>query len=65
MRWSALKVLLADKGGNVLVMTAASIVPILALVGGGIDVSRIYLAESRLQSACDAGALAARRAMGG
>lgn len=65
VRWSALKVLLADKGGNVLVMTAASIVPILALVGGGIDVSRIYLAESRLQSACDAGALAARRAMGG
>lgn len=65
MRWSALKVLLADKGGNVLVMTAASIVPIIALVGGGIDVGRIYLAESRLQSACDAGALAARRAMGG
>lgn len=46
-------------------MTAAAIVPIIALVGGGIDLSRMYLVQSRLQSACDAGALASRRSMSG
>jgi len=46
-------------------MTAAAIVPIIALVGGGVDLSRMYLVQSRLQSACDAGALASRRAMSG
>ena len=35
----------------------------LALIGGGIDIGRIYKARNRLQSACDAGALAGRRAV--
>ena len=46
-------------------MTAAAIVPIIALVGGGVDLGRMYLVQSRLQSACDAGALASRRSMSG
>ncbi len=44
-------------------ITAAAVVPMLGVVGGGIDISRIYLARSRLQAACDAGVLAGRKAM--
>lgn len=60
-----LRSVLQDVSGNTLAMTAAAIVPLLAVTGGAIDVSRIYLVESQLQSACDAGALASRRAMNG
>lgn len=34
------------------------------MVGGGVDLGRTYLAESRLQQACDAGVLAARKRLG-
>jgi Flp pilus assembly protein TadG len=54
-----------DQAGNTMVMTAAAILPLLAMIGGAVDASRIYLVQSRLQSACDAGALASRRAMAG
>lgn len=54
-----------DRSGNVLLMTAAAIVPIIAIVGSGIDIGRAYMADLRLQQACDAGVLAGRRAMGG
>lgn len=60
-----LRSVLQDVSGNTLAMTAAAIVPLLAITGGAIDLSRIYLVESQLQSACDAGALASRRAMNG
>lgn len=50
-------------GGNVLAITAAALPFILLLIGGGIDVSRGYMTRSSLQSACDAGVLAGRRAM--
>jgi Flp pilus assembly protein TadG len=63
--YSSLRLFLRDETGNTLVMTAAAIMPMLALVGGAVDMSRQYLVESRLQSACDAGALAARRSMSG
>ena len=53
-----------DAAGNTLAIVAASIAPILAMVGGGIDMGRSYLAESRLQQACDAGVLAARKKLG-
>jgi hypothetical protein len=53
-----------DAAGNTLMIVAASIAPILAMVGGGIDMGRSYLAESRLQQACDAGVLAARKKLG-
>jgi len=52
-----------DVTANTLAISAASLVPLMAMVGGGIDASRFYMAEARLQAACDAGALAARRAM--
>lgn len=54
-----------DVRGNTLALVAAGMLPLLGLIGGGIDMSRIYLAKSRLQQACDAGALAGRKAMGG
>ncbi|KLI63931.1 hypothetical protein AAV99_09580 [Aurantiacibacter marinus] len=45
-------------------MIAASLFPLMALIGGGIDMGRGYLAQSRLQQACDAGTLAARKRLG-
>jgi hypothetical protein len=53
-----------DRSGNTLAIVAASIAPLLALVGGGIDMGRSYLSETRLQQACDAGVLAARKKLG-
>ena len=56
--------LLRDRAGNTLAMIAAGLFPLLALVGGGIDMGRSYLSQSRLQQACDAGVLAARKKLG-
>lgn len=53
-----------DKAGNTLAMIAAAIFPLLALVGGGVDMGRSYLAQSRLQQACDSAVLAARKKLG-
>lgn len=53
-----------DRSGNTLAIIAAAIGPILAMVGGGIDMGRSYLSQSRLQQACDAGVLAARKRLG-
>lgn len=54
---------LHDRAGNVALIAAASIVPLLALVGGGVDMGRAYMARTQLQSACDAAVLAGRRSM--
>lgn len=54
-----------DRAGNTLAITAAAIVPLIALIGGGVDISRLYLTKTRLQQACDAGALAGRKSMSG
>lgn len=62
-RTSFLHNLLHDKTANTLAIAAASLIPMMAMVGGGIDASRYYMATARMQAACDAGALAARRAM--
>ena len=51
----SLRALRANTGGNVLAIAAASILPILAIVGGTVDMSRAYMAQAQLQSACDAG----------
>ena len=53
-----------DRSGNTLAMIAAAIGPLLAMVGGGVDMGRSYLSQSRLQQACDAGVLAARKRLG-
>lgn len=56
--------LMRDIAGNTLALLAAGLFPLLALVGGGVDMGRTYLAQSRLQQACDAGVLAARKKLG-
>lgn len=53
-----------DVAGNVLALFAAALFPLLALLGGGIDMGRAYLAQSRLQQACDSGVLASRKRLG-
>lgn len=62
-RSSFLRSLLRDSTANTIVIAAATMIPLMAMVGGGVDASRYYMAAARLQAACDAGALAARRAM--
>lgn len=54
-----------DTRGNTIAIVAASIIPLAGMVGGGVDISRMYIVKTRLQHACDAGALAGRKAMGG
>ena len=49
--------------GNVVAIVAAAIIPLAALIGGGLDMGRAYMARARMQQACDAAALAGRRAM--
>lgn len=55
--------LLADNRGNTTVIMAAALIPLLMMIGSGLDMSRAYLVKSKLQAACDASSLAARRAM--
>ena len=52
-----------DVRGNTLAIVGAALVPLAAMIGSGVDMSRAYMAKTRLQSACDAGALAGRRIM--
>ncbi len=60
---SMVRALLRDRTANTMIIAAAALIPLLAMVGGGVDASRYYMAAARLKVACDAGALAARRAM--
>ncbi|MES2174029.1 MAG: pilus assembly protein TadG-related protein [Pseudomonadota bacterium] len=60
-----LKRLAGNQAGNVMAMVAAAIIPLAALIGGGLDMSRAYMARARMQQACDSAALAGRRAMTG
>ncbi|HEY0271374.1 MAG TPA: pilus assembly protein [Sphingomonas sp.] len=55
--------LLREDAGNVLMLTAALLIPLTALIGSGIDLGRIYVARQRMQVACDAASLAGRRAV--
>jgi hypothetical protein len=56
--------LLRDPAGNALAIVAAALFPLLAMIGGGVDIGRAYISQSRLQQACDAGVLAARKRLG-
>jgi Flp pilus assembly protein TadG len=56
--------LLRDRAGNTLAMVAAALFPLLGLIGGGVDMGRGYISQSRLQQACDSGVLAARKRLG-
>ncbi len=55
--------LAADPTANTIVISAVAMVPLIGMVGGAVDASRYYMTNTRLQAACDAGALAARKAM--
>jgi Flp pilus assembly protein TadG len=52
-----------DVRGNTLAIVGAALVPLAGMIGSGVDMSRAYMAKTRLQSACDAAALAGRRIM--
>lgn len=52
-----------DQAGNTFLILGAGIFPILGMIGGAVDIGRQYMTQARLQVACDAGALAARRVM--
>jgi len=62
-RGGLLKRLARDTRGNTLAIMAAALVPLAGMIGSGVDMSRAYMAKSRLQSACDSAALAGRRVM--
>lgn len=53
-----------DESGNTIIFIGAALIPLLAIIGGGVDASRGYMAKARLQQACDAATLAGRRAVG-
>ncbi len=58
-----LRRLAGDQTGNSLMLIAAAMIPMAAMIGSAVDMSRAYLVKSRLQTACDAGALAGRKFM--
>lgn len=51
------------RSGNILPLSALAIFAVAALIGGAVDISRGWRVQTRLQSACDAGVLAGRRAV--
>lgn len=55
----------ADEAGNTLVIFAASLVPLTMMVGSGLDISITYMAQAKMQNACDAAVLAGRQSMQG
>ena len=64
-RWTGfLTRLLRSQAGNTLAIMAMALIPLAGMIGGGLDMSRGYLAKTRLQNACDAGVLAGRKVMG-
>lgn len=54
-----------NTAGNTIAMMAAAIFPLAAFSGAAVDLARLYVVKSRLQQACDAGALAGRKFMTG
>lgn len=62
-RWPLLSRLADDTRGNVLLFMAAGVIPVTAAIGGGVDLTRAYMAQARLQQAVDAATLAGRKAM--
>lgn len=54
-----------DTRANTIAIVAAAMIPLCGMIGGGFDLSRMYIVKTRLQHACDAGALAGRKSMGG
>ncbi len=53
----------SDRSGNVLPIAAVAMLVGIAIVGGGVDMSRAYKAKNRMQAACDSATLAGRKAV--
>ena len=53
-----------DQSGNTVAIFAAALFPMAGLVGGAVDMARLYSVKNRLQAGCDAGSLASRKIMG-
>jgi len=64
-RAGVLRRLSQDIAGNTMMLVAAALIPLTAMIGSGVDMARTYMVKSRLQQACDAGALAGRKYMTG
>lgn len=54
-----------DVRGNTLAIMAAAMIPMIAMIGSGVDMTRAYMAQNRFRQARDAGALAGRRLLVG
>jgi hypothetical protein len=54
-----------DQRGNTLAIMAAATIPLISLMGSGVDMTRAYVAQNRFRQACDAGSLAGRRILSG
>jgi Flp pilus assembly protein TadG len=52
-----------DVRGSTTLLVAAAMLPMVGVIGCGVDMSRAYLAKTRLQQACDAGVLGGRKVM--
>ena len=59
-----MRLLAGSRRGSVAVMTAMMALPLIGLSGIAVDAGRMWLVQSRLQAAVDAGVLAAARQMG-
>lgn len=59
-----LAALARNNSGNTLALIAAAMLPLLAIVGSGVDMGRAYVAQTRLQQACNSATLAARKKLG-
>ena len=64
-RRRSLRTLARSTSGNTMALMGAAMIPLAAMTGSAIDMSRLYMVKVRLQQACDAGALAGRRFMEG
>ncbi len=56
--------LLQDVSGSIMPISAVAMIALAGMVGGGVDMSRAYMVQNKLQNACDSGVLAGRRAVG-
>ncbi len=54
-----------DTRASTLPMAAAAIIPLAAMIGGGLGMSVAYMARAKLQNACDSAVLAGRQSMDG
>jgi Flp pilus assembly protein TadG len=57
--------LCADRAGNTMAIMAAAMIPLIAMIGSGVDMTRAYVAQNRFRQACDSGSLAGRRVLTG